>query len=162
MFDINNNVILFILVIGVLVLLVGFLAGYIMRKNASDKKLGNAEVQAKNMILDAENRVEVIKKEAVAEAREDTHKIRSDAERDARERRTEAQRFEKRLIQKEEALDKKIEGIEKKEENIAQKEQELVKKNAEMDEALNNQLYELEKISGYTIEEAKKDRKSNV
>ena len=65
----------------VLVLLVGFLAGYIMRKNASDKKLGNAEVQAKNMILDAENRVEVIKKEAVAEAREDAHKIRSDAER---------------------------------------------------------------------------------
>ena len=110
MFDINNNVILLILVIGVLALLVGFLAGYIMRKNASDKKLGNAEVQAKNMILDAENRVEVIKKEAVAEAREDAHKIRSDAERDARERRTEAQRFEKRLIQKEEALDKKIKG----------------------------------------------------
>ena len=51
MFDINNNVILLILVIGVLALLVGFLAGYIMRKNASDKKLGNAEVQAKNMIF---------------------------------------------------------------------------------------------------------------
>lgn len=162
MFDINNNVILLIVIIGVLALLVGFLAGYIMRKNASEKRLGNAEVQAKNMILDAENKVEIIKKEAVAEAREDAHKIRSDAERDARERRTEAQRFEKRLIQKEEALDKKIEGIEKKEENIAQKEQELVKKNAEMDEALNNQLHELEKISGYTIEEAKSVLLENV
>ena len=86
MFDINNNVILLILVIGVLALLVGFLAGYIMRKNASDKKLGNAEVQAKNMILDAENRVEVIKKEAVAEAREDAHKIRSNTEKSSRSR----------------------------------------------------------------------------
>ncbi len=161
MFDINNSVV-WVIAIGVLAFVIGSFIGYIIRKNTSERKLGSAEVKAKNMILDAENKGEQIKKEALAEAREDASKIRSDAERDARERRSEAQRFEKRLIQKEETLDKKIEGIEKKEESIVKKEQDLIRKNEEMDKALDNQLHELEKISGYTIEEAKNVLLTNV
>ncbi len=136
-------------------LIVGGLFGYIYRKNVGEKVIGSAETKAKNLILDAENRSESMKKEAVLEAKEEAHRLRSEAEKDARERRSELQRSERRLIQKEESLDKKIENIERKEESITQKEQSLVKKQKNLDEVISKQMEELERISGYTVEEAK-------
>ena len=144
-----------IIITGIIALVFGALIGYIYRKNVGEKAIGSAEQKAKNLILDAENRSESIKKEALLEAKEEAHRIRSDAERDARERRQEIQRSERRMIQKEESLDRKIENIEKKEENITQKEQSLINKHKELDAAISRQMEELERISGYTVDEAK-------
>ena len=144
-----------IIITGIIALVFGVLIGYIYRKNVGEKAIGSAEQKAKNLILDAENRSESIKKEALLEAKEEAHRIRSDAERDARERRQEIQRSERRMIQKEESLDRKIENIEKKEENITQKEQSLINKHKELDAAISRQMEELERISGYTVDEAK-------
>ncbi len=146
----------YLVIIAVLVALAaGLLIGYIYRKSYGEKTIGSAEQKARNMILDAENRAESIKKEAQADAKDEAHRIRSDAERDARERRQEIQRSEKRLIQKEESLDKKIENIERKEESITQKEQTLVNKHKDVDKIIARQMEELERVSGYTAEEAK-------
>ncbi len=57
---------------------------------------------------------EARKKELVLEGKEEVHKLRTDAERENKERRSELQRMERRLLQKEEHLDKKFESIEKK------------------------------------------------
>ena len=79
---------------GIVVLLVivtlvaGLLIGYIIR---------SAEQRAKNLILDAENKSETIKKEITIEAKEEAHRMRNEAEREVRERRAEIQRSEKRL-----------------------------------------------------------------
>ena len=143
------------IIVGIIALIVGVLSGYIYRKNVGEKAIGSAEQKARNLILDAENRSESMKKEALLEAKEEAHRIRSDAERDARERRQEIQRSERRMIQKEESLDRKIENIEKKEENITQKEQSLINKHKELDAAISRQMEELERISGYTVDEAK-------
>ena len=102
-------------IVGIIALIVGALIGYIYRKNVGEKAIGSAEQKARNLILDAENKSESMKKEALLEAKEEAHRIRSDAERDARERRQEIQRSERRMIQKEESLDRKIDNIEKKE-----------------------------------------------
>lgn len=142
-------------IIAVLTLAVGVLIGYIYRKNYGERIIGSAELKARNLVLDAENRAENIKKEAQVDARDEAHRIRSDAERDARERRQEVQRAEKRMIQKEESLDKKIDNIEKKEESITQKEQALVNKHKDIDKIIAKHTEELERISGYTVEEAK-------
>ncbi len=142
-------------IIGLIALLVGVLIGYIYRKNVGEKAIGSAEQKARNLILDAENKSETIKKETILEAKEEAHRLRSEAERDARERRAEIQRSERRLIQKEESLDRKIENIEKKEESITKKEQILIDKQKELDGFLARQMEELERISGYTVEEAK-------
>ena len=150
------------IVIAVVALAIGALIGYIYRKNVGEKAIGSAEQKAKNLILDAENRSETMKKEAILEAKEEAHRLRSDAERDARERRAEVQRSERRLIQKEEALDRKIANIEKKEESITHKEQILINKEKELDEFINRQTEELERISGYTAEEAKAILLSNM
>jgi ribonuclease Y len=150
------------IIIAVVALAIGALIGYIYRKNVGEKAIGSAEQKAKNLILDAENKSETMKKEAILEAKEEAHRLRTDAERDAKERRAEVQRSERRLIQKEEALDRKISNIEKKEESITQKEQNLVNKQKELDGFINKQMEELERISGYTAEEAKAILLSNM
>ena len=88
--------------------------------------------------------------------------MRSEVEREIRERRAEIQRSEKRLIQKEEAIDRKTENLEKKEEGITKKEQLLVDKQHELDGFISKQMDELERISGYTMEEAKNVLLSNI
>lgn len=114
------------------------------------------------MILDAENRSETIKKEITIEAKEEAHRMRSDVEREIRERRAEIQRSEKRLIQKEEVIDRKTENLEKKEDGITKKEQLLIERQRELDGYVVKQIEELERISGYTVDEAKNILLSNV
>ena len=143
-------------------LIVGALIGYIYRKNVGEKAIGSAEQKAKNLILDAENNSETLRKEAILEAKEEAHRLRSDAEKDARERRAEIQRSERRLIQKEESIDRKLENIERKEESITQKEQNIINKQKDLDKIISRQLEELERISGYTIDEAKALLLSNI
>ncbi len=144
-----------VVLIAIVTLVIGLLVGYIIRKNTAEKTIGSAEVKAKNLIQDAENKAESIKKEITIEAKEEAHRIRSEADRDVKERRAEIQRSEKRLIQKEESIDRKLENIERKEENIANKEQAIVEKNKEIEKVLEQQMEELERISGYSVEDAK-------
>lgn len=133
----------------------GLLVGYILRKNIGEKAIGSAEQKAKNLILDAENRSETIKKEITLEAKEEAHRMRTDVEREVKERRAEIQRSERRLIQKEESVDRKLENIEKREDSITKHEHEILEKKKELDGFLAKQIEELEKISGLTVEEAK-------
>ena len=129
--------------------------GYILRKNIGEKAIGSAEQKAKNLILDAENRSETIKKEITLEAKEEAHRMRTDVEREVRQRRAEIQRSERRLIQKEESVDRKLENIEKREESITRHENEILEKKRELEGFVARQIEELEKISGLTADEAK-------
>lgn len=144
-----------VILVGLIALILGLLIGYIYRKNVGERTIGNAEQKAKNLILDAEKKSESIKKEIVLEAKEDANRIRSNLDREVKDRRNELSRSERRLLQKEESLDRKIENIEKKEANIVRKQETLDKKNQEVDSFLEKQIQELEKISGYTRDEAK-------
>lgn len=143
------------IVIAIITLILGLLIGYIIRKTVGEKAIGSAEQKARNLILDAENRSETIRKEYILEAKEEAHKLRSDADREIRERRSEISKSERRLIQKEESIDRKLENIEKKEESITNKEQSIISKQKELDHVIQKQMEELEKISGYSVEEAK-------
>lgn len=144
-----------VILVGLIALILGLLIGYIYRKNVGERAIGSAEQKAKNLILDAEKKSESIKKEIVLEAKEDANRIRSSLDREVKDRRNELSRSEKRLQQKEESLDRKIENIEKKEANIVKKQESLEKKNQEVDSFIEKQIQELEKISGYTRDEAK-------
>lgn len=72
-----------------------------------------------------------------------------------RERRNEVQRQERRVIQKEESLDKKIENLEKKDETLSRKIKDADDRLAEAESLKRSQLDMLEKISGYSKEQAK-------
>ena len=143
------------IVICAAVLALGILVGYILRKNIGEKAIGSAEQKARNLILDAENKSETIKKEITLEAKEESHRMRTDIEREFKERRAEIQRSERRLIQKEESVDRKLENIEKREESITKHEKEILEKKEQLEGFVARQIEELEKISGLTAEEAK-------
>ena len=143
------------LIFAVVFLIIGLLIGYLLRKNVGESKIGSAEQKAQNLILDAENAAENIKKEKILEAKEETHRLKSDLENEIRDRRKEVEKSERRILQKEENIEKKLENIERREDGLSKRERSMNEKHQKIDEYLAKQREELEKISGYTQEEAK-------
>lgn len=134
---------------------VGFVLGGLHRKRVAEAAIGSASDEAARILNAAMTEAEQKKKEAILEAKDEIHKQRTETERELRERRTEVQRQERRIIQKEESLDKKVEAQEKKEELLAKKLKDIEAKEAEVETIKKSQFEMLEKISGYTKEEAK-------
>ena len=143
------------IIVGIICLVIGILAGYIIRKTLGEKTIGGAEQTAKNLILDAENKAENIKKEIALKAKEDALKYKDEAEKEIKSRRNELSKTENRLNQKEESIDKKLDNIERKEQSNTAKEQNITRKQKDLDELHQKQVAELEKISGDTRDEAK-------
>lgn len=134
---------------------VTFFVAIIYRKKVVEDKLGNAEDKAREIIDEAVKTAETKKREALLEAKEESIKTKNDLERESRERRTEIQNYERRVISKEEALDKKAEAIEKREASFSAKEEELSKMKKEVQSLHDKSVQELERISGFTSEQAK-------
>ena len=149
------DVIVAAIIAAVVGLAIGIGAGYFVRKNISEAKIGEADSLAKNIIDQANKDAEKMKKEKLLEAKEEIHKFRSDAEKENRERRSELQKYERRVIQKEESLDRKQQSIESKESNLNQKLRAVDEKQKEVEAIKVKQLEKLEDISGITSEKAK-------
>ena len=126
-----------------------------VRKTTIEKKVGNAEEKAREIIDDALKVAERSKREALLEAKEESLKTKNELEKETKERRAELQRYERRVLSKEEALDKKSEALERREQSYAAKEEKLSKKAAEIDQLHSKRVQELERISGLTSEQAK-------
>ena len=125
------------------------------RKKVVEEKLGNAEDRAREIIDEALKTAETKKREAMLEVKEESVKTRNELEKETRERRAELQRYERRVLSKEETLDKKTEAIERREAGFSAREAQLEKKRAEVEELSAKRLQELERISGLTSEQAK-------
>jgi len=134
---------------------IGGFAGYIMRKNVAEKKIGSAEEVAKKIIEDSKQEAVTIKKEKLLEAKEEIHRQRSESEREIKDRRNELQRFERRIIQKEETLDKKLDNVEKKEDQLKSKFKDVQDKEAEVEAVKQQQLEKLESLSGLSSDQAR-------
>ena len=125
-------------------------------KEKEDKtKVESAEHKAREIIDDALKTAETKKREALLEAKEEALKHKNDFEKETKERRAELQKFERRVLQKEETVDKKLESIEKREAAFVQREEEIKKQKAEISELHQQRVQELERISGLTSEQAK-------
>ena len=140
-------------------LFIGILACILYRnkKAKNDKeKIANAEDEALRIINDAIKSAESKKREATLEAKEEILRSRKEYEKEEKERRADLQKQERRLQQKEENIDRKTDAIEKKEEALAQKHAALDKENEEIKIIKRSQTEMLERISGFTADEAKK------
>ena len=137
----------------------GFLLGIWYRKSKAkeaEAKIANADEEALRIVNDAIKSAETKKKEMLLEAKEEILRSRSEYEKEEKSRRADLQRQENRLQQKEENLDRKTEAMEKKEEALAQKHAAMDRENEEIKLVKQSQTAMLEKISGFTVEEAKK------
>ena len=141
---------------GLVCLALGFVAGYQRRKAAAEREIGSAEEEARRIINDAIKSAESKKREATVEAKEEILKARGEFDKEVKDRRNEIQRQENRINSKEENLDRKLENLERKEENVNARIAQLEQEKQELDGLKNSQLELLERISGLTVEEAKR------
>lgn len=150
--------IIYYVILGIVAIVVGvlfFVLGGVFRKKKAEKAIGSAEDEARRILSDAIKNAEAKKKELLIEAKDEVHQLRQETDKDLRERRSEVQRQEKRLQQKEETLDKKLDNLEVKEENVAKRAKEVEAKLEESEQIKRSQLEMLERISGYSKEQAK-------
>jgi ribonuclease Y len=154
-----ENQMLSLIVCGLVSFIIGaviaFFAGVQYRMKVAEAELGSAEEEAKRLVSDAIKVSETKKKEALLEAKDEIYKMKNDAEKEVKERRSEVQRQERRIQQKEENLDRKSENMEKKEEALQQKLEEAEEKLKEAELVKARQFEMLERISGYSEEQAK-------
>ncbi len=144
-----------IIVAALVALAIGFPLGISYRKKVSEKEISSAEEEARRIINEAIKSSESKKREALVEAKEEILRNRSEYEKEVKERRNEIQKQERRLQQKEENLDRKNENIEKKEEALAAKHADLDRELEEVANIKRSQTEMLERISGFTADEAK-------
>ena len=150
------------ILIGVGSALVGIILGVVINKQIVATKYGKAKYTATKILEDALSEVKTMKKEAVLEAKEEAHAIKMELDKELRDRRSEVQRIEDRLAQKEEFMTKKEEMLDKKQDNLEHSKEQIDKKQDEIELLRENlvkdkeQVFkELEKVSQMTREEAK-------
>ena len=132
-----------------------YVFGVLRERKQADEDLNSAKNQAKQIVNDAYKSAENKKREALLESKEEILKARNEYEREEKERRSDLQKQERRLQQKEENLDRKTENMERKEEHLSNRLARLEATQAEAERLKQEQVDMLEKISGFTAEEAK-------
>ena len=133
----------------------GFKKGYANRKETAEAAISSAEEEAERIVDEAKKDAESKRKEIVLEGKEELHRLRSENDKEIRERRNEINKQEKRVQQREEHLNKKIEQAEKKLEQYNARMKQADDKFEEAETLKRSQMDILEKISGFTSEQAK-------
>ncbi len=173
--------VIFAVIIGIAALLTGaavcgiicFRLGINHRIKTAEAQFESAEKEAARIISEANEKAEDKKKAALVEAKDEIYKLRSgtekelqrlktDTEKELKERRSELSRSERRLQQKEENLDKKNDKLEKLEEQLHAKHKKADERVAEAEELKAAQVKTLERISGFTTEQAKEHLLANL
>lgn len=143
------------IITGIIVAVITWFAATNYRMKTYEAKIGNAEERSREIIDEALKVAETKKREALLEAKEESLKTKNELEKETKERRAELQRYERRVLSKEENLDKKSEAMEKREAGMAAREESLKARTVEVEELHAKGMEELEKISGFTSEQAK-------
>lgn len=149
-------------IIAIASLIAGIAFGYLLRKMITRKELQSSENLAVRIVEEAKKEADNIKKEAVLQAKESLLRTKAEFEREARERKAELDKLEGRLRSKEENQEKRIDmlvqkesNIENREKGLQQKENSLHEKHERLNRIIDDQKEKLEKIAGFTAEEAK-------
>ena len=147
------SILLFILglIIGVVVLLI---INYLRTKEKEKK--------AESIIEKAKKEADKIKRESLFETKEELNKLKIDVDKEIKEKKNEVKESEDRLLQREKNLDKRDEimqnrekGLEEREKNLLNKQDEIQEIKNKTEEIKREQLEELERISGFSKEQAK-------
>lgn len=143
------------LVIGIAVITAFYQFGFSKKKKSIDEARDNAETEAQKALADAQKTGENRKRELLLQAKEEIHKSRLELEKDIKEKKSELQRDRNRLDQKEENLDRKIEVLDQKEQALESRVSDVLAMEEKAREIERQKIFELEKISGLTVEDAR-------
>ena len=149
------------MMISIGLLIVGIGAGlavgvYVGSRLLSSRRSDAAAAENLRLSEEAKRSAEAIRREAQVEAREEALKLRAEVERELQGKRGEIIKVEERVLAKEGEIDGKLTEFERREQGLADRETHLKAMQEEAKAATEQQLKELERISGLTVEEAKR------
>ena len=147
------------ILIGLLILGIGLgvaLGVFVVARLLSSRGAWAAAEENLRLAEEAKRSAEAIRREAQVEAREEALKLRADVDRELQGKRAEIIKIEERVVTKEEEIDRKLTEFERRDQGLADREAHLKTMQDEMKVATEQQLKELERISGMTVEEAKR------
>ena len=149
-------------IFSILAFVLGIVIGIIALQIVNYIKNKNKEKTADTIIASAKKEADKIKRETVFETKEEINKLKLDADKEVKEKKNEIKEAEERLLQREKNIDKRDEMMQSREKNLEDREKNLLKKQDELQEIKEKmenikreQLEELERISGFTKEQAK-------
>ena len=142
--------------IGILIgLVIGAVVGAVAVGNFGKSRLGEARQQSKQLLDEAQREAETLSREAQISAREEAVKLRAEIDGEVAEHRSRIVKVEERVLAKEEEIDGKLTELARREQGLADRETHLRQLQDEHKQAREQQLSELERISGMTVNEAK-------
>jgi ribonuclease Y len=143
--------------IGVLIgLAAGLLVAVLGLRVVIGRRLRNARDEHTRLTDEAKRAAEAIRREAQLEAKEGALQLRAEVEHELRDKRGELVKIEERILAKEEDIDHKLTEFARREQGLADRETHLRQLQDELKTATEGQLKELERISGMTVDEAKR------
>ena len=148
----------------ILMFILGIIVGVVILLVSLFIKKKKEESTALSIIDKAKKDADKIKRDSIFETKEEVHRLKLEADKDIKEKKNEVKEMEERLLQRESSIDRRSESLQDREKNLDDREKNLLKKQDEIQESKDKleeikrqQLEELEKISGYSREQAKKE-----
>jgi ribonucrease Y len=115
-----------------------------------------AEAERQRLTADAERTAEALRREAQVEAREQALRLRAEVDQELKDKRAEIIKIEERIVTKEAEIDRKLTEFQRHEQGLADREAHLKQLQEELKTAKETELKELERISGLTVDDAKR------
>lgn len=131
--------------------LVALVAGYLLKQYQIQRAVQVAQAEARQIIAQAE----AVAKETLLKAKDDALRIREEAEEEAKRRYAELHKQEQRLQQRRESLDSKFDALENRSRKLDRREKKLEEDERALEALRQQQMVELERLSGLSREEAK-------
>ena len=150
------------IVFSILLVLIGLFVGIIFMMILNSLKVLSATKKADKLLEDAEIQADKLKRDSILEAKEENHRLKADLDKEIKEKKAEIKESEDRLLAREESIDRRDQTLQNREQILDGKEQDLIdkqkdiqKEQVELENTKNEQIKLLEKIAGYSKEEAK-------
>lgn len=148
---------------------ISFLTGWIVRGIFGKDKISRAESYSQQLIDEAREEAESIKREKILEAEEQIFKQRRQSEEEEKEKQAQYRKIERQLVSRETSLDRKVDILNQKEKHLFKlesslrhKEKQIATRENELNQLLDEQNRRLEQISGMSSDEARRVQLENI
>ena len=142
----------------------GLLFGVIITVIVTFILLKSKEKKSDNIIEKAKKEAEKYKRDSILELKEEQLRVKQEFEKEMKEKKEEAKEFEERMQQRENNIDRRDQLLQDRENLLSDKENSIIQRQKELqnledkkNELIKQEVEKLEKISGLTKEQAKKN-----
>jgi ribonucrease Y len=149
-------------IVGVVALIVGAAAGFLVRSSMARSSATTLEREAQQKLVQADQKLVASQEDAaqtlrkaIEDAKVDASQIRRDAEEDVKARRDEIARLERRISETEDELRARTRKLDDRVLELTERDEKLQEVRARLEKAAEQQRIQLERVAGMTSSEAR-------